>query len=240
MVLGWSSPIGRAICEGFSAGGDTVTGIALETDNSRALHHTISADCSDPEQAKRSVQEAVASMGRLDVVVVAAGVMPVASVGATTDRQWRSAMGATLDSAFFVIRESVLHLAPGASIVAVSSVNSFLAAPGLSAYSAAKGGLDALIRQIALELGPRGVRANAVAPGLIGGLNLAKASAGYPLGRTGTPREVADAVVFLASAQASFISGVVLPVDGGLSIASPAAFIRPDLRGRFLTGDDHG
>ncbi|MCW3843813.1 SDR family oxidoreductase, partial [Micromonospora yasonensis] len=108
-----------------------------------------------------------------------------------------------------------------------------LAAPGLPAYAAAKAGLEGLIRQLALEYGPAGVRVNAVAPGMIGGAGLPDAAAGYPLGRTGTPEEVAAAVLFLAGA--GFVTGAVLPVDGGLSIASPAAFLRDDLRARWLT-----
>ncbi|MEE2048725.1 SDR family oxidoreductase, partial [Nocardiopsis tropica] len=97
-------------------------------------------------------------------------------------------------------------------------------------------GVEGLVRPLALEYGPRVVRVNAVAPGLIGGRGLAAASEGYPLGRTGTPEEVAHAVVFLSAPESSFVTGVVLPVDGGLSIASPAAFLRPDLRARFLPG----
>src|SRR5690606_11075773 len=97
---------------------------------------------------------------------------------------------------------------------------------------AAKAGLEGLVRQLALEYGPAGVQANAVAPGMIGGDGIPEAAAGYPLGHTGTPEEVAEAVFFLAGA--GFVSGVVLPVSGGLSIASPAAFLRPDLRARWL------
>ncbi|MEV1147850.1 SDR family oxidoreductase, partial [Micromonospora sp. NPDC049799] len=146
--------------------------------------------------------------------------------------QWRTALDATLGTAFAVSRAVLPLLPDGAAIVAVSSVNAFLAAPGVPAYAAAKAGVEGLVRQLALEYGPRGIRVNAVAPGMIGD-TVDDGAAGYPLGRTGTPDEVAAAVHFLA--HAGFVTGVTLPVDGGLSIASPAAFLRADLRARWLT-----
>ena len=234
LILGSSSPIGLAIATAFRESGDSVVGIALEPNAGEFFTHSIVADCSDPLRATEAVQIALGHLEHLDIVVLAAAAMPVAAVSDTTDAQWHAAIGATLDAAFFVVRAAVPHLAAGAAIVAVSSVNAFLAAPGVAAYAAAKGGVDALIRQIALDLGPKGIRANIVSPGLIGGDGLENAAAGYPLGRTGTPEDVAGAVLFLSSPAASFISGVTLPVDGGLSIASPAAYLRPDLRARFL------
>lgn len=220
LVVGDSSPIGQAISRRFAESGDTVVGFAKET-----------LDCSTASGASAAVSAVLDAAGRIDVVVLAAAVMPVAPLTETTDEQWKAAHDAILGTAFAVTRAALPLLGDGSAIVAVSSVNAFLAAPGVPAYAAAKAGLEGLVRQLALEYGPRGVRVNAVAPGMIGS-SVPDAAAGYPLGRTGTPEEVADAVHFLAGA--GFVTGVVLPVDGGLSIASPAAFLRPDLRARWL------
>lgn len=226
LVVGSSSPIGQAIGAAFTTGGDTVVGVSLHTPAD------LIADCATAEGAQAAVQAVVDRAGSLDVVVLAAAVMPVAPITATTDAQWHAALDAVLGTAFAVCRTALPVLPRGGAIVAVSSVNATLAAPGLPAYAAAKAGLEGLVRQLALEYGPRGISVNAVAPGLIDDGGSPAATAGYPLGRTGRPPEVAAAVHFLAGA--GFITGAVLPVDGGLSIASPAAFLREDLRARWL------
>lgn len=232
LVVGSSSDIGLAIGRAFTVRGDRVVGVSLERHEDPAFAETIAADCADPAAATVAVESAHHLLGRLDVVVLAAAAQPVAAAADTSDDQWRLAVGATLDSAFFVARAALKRLPFGGAIVAVSSVNATLAAPGLPAYAAAKAGVEGLVRQLALEYGPAGVRVNAVAPGMIGNESLPAVAEGYPLRRVGRPDEVAAAVVFLAGA--GFVTGAVLPVDGGLSIASPAAWLRPDLRARWL------
>jgi 3-oxoacyl-[acyl-carrier protein] reductase len=234
LVIGAGGAIGTAIARAFHLTGERVVGAGLDPCDDPAFARFLIADCASTDAAAIVVDTAVRELGRLDVVVLAAAVAPVASAARTTDEQWRAAHDSVLGTAFRITRAALPHLPAGSAIVAVSSVNAFLAAPGLPAYASAKAGLEGLVRQLALEYGPAGIRVCAVAPGMIGNDDLPSAAEGYPLRRTGRPEEVAAAVRFLASTEASFITGVTLPVDGGLSIASPAAFLRPDLRSRFL------
>lgn len=232
LIAGANPRISVAIAEEFRSLGGRVAGIDLRDDSAADYDHFEVADCSIPDTARTAVDAAAAALGGLDTIVLATAAMPVASATETTDDQWRSAISATLDSAFFVTRAALAHLGEGAAIVAISSTNAHVAAPGLPAYSAAKAGLEGLMRQIALEYGPRGIRANTVCPGTVN--DDYYDAEGYPLRRIGRPEELAQAVRFLGGDESSFITGATLVVDGGLSISSPTAWLRPDLRDRWL------
>ena len=235
LVIGATTPIGTAIVAALAADGCRVAGASLEDKPVDGLELHLAADCSEPDQAAEVVGHVVAEFDGLDILVAAAGRMPLEPAHRTTDAQWFDALSNTLDTFFFPVRSALPHLfeSDAAAVVAVSSVNTLVAAPWAAAYTAAKGAVDALVRQLAVEYAGRGVRVNAVAPGMVGGAERPDAAAGYPIGRTILPTEVADAVTFLAGPRASGITGVVLPVVGGLSVLSPAVVGRADLQARL-------
>ena len=202
--------------------GEELTALGVKT----AL---IQADISDPEQAQAMVEQAVAQLGGLDSLVCNAGIaLPQQLLTDTTPAQWRSLMGVDLDGVFHTVRAAIPHFVrqQGGSIVTVSSMWGVTGGSCEVPYSAAKAGVIGLTKSLAKELGPSHVRVNCVAPGVIAtDMNahlseedMAALGEETPLGRIGQPEEVAKAIRFLAGEEASFITGQVLCVDGGMVI----------------------
>lgn len=228
VVVGSASITGQRTAQLFLARGAQVTGIDLRDAPPQGVC-VLCADMTDPGAAQEAFEGAERLMGGIDVLVTGLARQKGGRLHETSEETWQAVMDGTLRATFHAMKSALPMLDAGSSIVAISSVNGRLAHPGNAAYATAKGGIDAMVRQAALEYAPRGVRVNAVAPGLIDDAGTPQAGVGYPMGRAVTPLEVAEAIVFLASPAASGITGVILPVDAGLSIASPVAFARPSM-----------
>jgi NAD(P)-dependent dehydrogenase (short-subunit alcohol dehydrogenase family) len=248
IVTGAGRGIGEAIALGFAAQGCQV--IALERDEASAQalksrmpdQHVEIMDVSDKSAILNLVEQTIGKFGKVDILVNNAVAYTERPAHLCTDDEWESTIDSALSSVFRACRAVLPHMmkARQGSIVNLSSVNQITANPNLAAYTAAKGGIRALTKQLAVEYGPFGIRCNAVAPGLImtartlqgrseADLRLDKEA--YPIGRVGVPEDVALAVIYLASDEAGFVTGIELPVDGGLTSLAPSALVSPKIRG---------
>ncbi|MGH9945286.1 MAG: SDR family oxidoreductase, partial [Pyrinomonadaceae bacterium] len=180
--------------------------------------------------ARRAVDETVDWASGLDVLVNAAGILASGSVEQTTLAAWDQMLNVNLRAVFHLMQLAVPHLeARQGNVVNVSSVTGLRAFPGVLAYCVSKAGVDQLTRCAALELAPKGIRVNAVNPGVVrtevhlrGGMDpdaysrfLEHSKTTHPLGRVGDAREVAELILFLASDRAAWITGATYSIDGG-------------------------
>jgi len=188
------------------------------------------ADILETTQVDRLIIETVDSYGQIDILVNAAGIIKNGSIEDTPLDDWDRMMNINLRSVFYLMQKCVTHLEKSkGNIVNVSSVTGLRAFPNVLAYCVSKAAIDQLTRCTALELASKGVRVNAVNPGVVetnlhkrAGMAesdyenfLEKSKSTHPLGRVGTPNEVAELIYFLASENASWITGVTYEIDGG-------------------------
>jgi NAD(P)-dependent dehydrogenase (short-subunit alcohol dehydrogenase family) len=244
IVTGVGQGIGHAILHRFVREGAKVVAIELSTQNAQRAMQGLTAnevemlclDASQQSTVDEAVRTAQTRFGGVDILVNNAVQYASASVIDETDEAWERTIHSALTGTFRFCRAVVPAMIArgGGSIVNMASVNQIVANPGLAAYTAAKGGVRALSKQIAVEFGVHGVRCNSISPAFIStertmeGMTpkeLDVIAQSYPIGRVGLPEDVANAALFLASDEASFITAVDLPLDGGLtSLAASALF----------------
>jgi len=232
IVTGAIQGIGRAISEKLLSDGYAVVGIDLHQEAGTALESKLDgfrflqADVSDLEQVQSTIQTVIDEFGRIDGLVCNAGITRDQLILRMSEEEWRSVLDVNLTGTYHCIRAAARQFVRqrSGSIVAISSVIGQAGNAGQANYAASKAGIVALCRSVAKELGSRGVRVNAVAPGFIEtGMTavlpeeiITTLLERIPLQRRGSAAEVADVVGFLLSDRASYITGQVLGVNGGL------------------------
>lgn len=240
IITGASSGIGRATSLRFANEGCTVVAVGRNEKELTAVSKSLVsetgsikphlADVREISQIDRIVTDTVDNYGQIDILVNAAGIIANGTIGNTTLDDWDKMMNINLRSVFILTQKCVPHLVEAkGNIVNVSSVAGTRSFPNVLAYCVSKAAIDQLTRCSALELGPEGVRVNAVNPGVVvtnlhkrGGMEdeaylsfLEHSRETHPIGRVGTPEEVADLIYFLASDKAGWITGGTYAIDGG-------------------------
>jgi NAD(P)-dependent dehydrogenase (short-subunit alcohol dehydrogenase family) len=240
VVTGAAAGIGRATAELFAREGARLVLADINIGGLSALQDSLAdltedlvavpADVSKPDDVRHMIAAAVEQYGRLDIAVANAGIIPLASVVEATPEGWDEVMSIDGRGMFLTCKYAIeqMLINGGGSIVCLSSISGMAGQARQSTYGPAKFVASGLTKHLAVEWASHGIRVNAVAPGTIntervkqlpdepGGTEyLETIKAAHPMGRLGEPSEVAEAILFLASDQASFITGAILPVDGG-------------------------
>jgi 3-oxoacyl-[acyl-carrier protein] reductase len=228
LVVGGASGIGRACVQALVAAGCTaVVADRAPVDDGDGVAATARVDVRDADRVMAAIDE-IAASGGIDAVVYAAGMGRIVPLLDMQPTDWQLILDVNLTGAFNVVRAAAPHLPRGAAIVLISSIDATSPVAGLAAYCAAKAGLDAFSRSVALELGPRGIRCNVVSPGVVRtplvAAELERPGAEQkfvdrtPLGGVAEPEQIAAVVAFLVSPGAAWITGARVPVDGGMSL----------------------
>jgi NAD(P)-dependent dehydrogenase (short-subunit alcohol dehydrogenase family) len=240
IVTGATSGIGRAVVRRFADASarlllvgrdaEALETVAAEVAGAAGAVRSVAADVTAQGAPSVIVGAALEAFGGIDALVNAAGIIASGTIESTGDAAWDAMLDVNLRAPFRLMREAAPHLsASKGTVVNVSSVTGLRAFPGVLAYCVSKAGVDQLTRCAALELAPKGVRVNAVNPGVVvtnlhrrSGMSedvyasfLERSKETHPLGRPGAPEEIAELVYFLASARSAWITGETISIDGG-------------------------
>ena len=238
IVTGAVKGIGRGIAEELAGQGISIVVADLKSDEADWVAGEIAAkyqvkasgygcNMGNPSEIKAMVEHTVKMYGKLDIFVNNAGIYPFKPLTEITGKEWDALIDVNLRGSFISIQESAKVMKAGGKIVIISSIASIQGFAGLTHYCASKGGVNGLVRAAALELAPKKINVNAVAPGAIdtpgatGALDEKSKQAmiqGVPWKRWGQPADIANAVSFLASDKSDYITGQVIVVDGGWTI----------------------
>ena len=235
LVTGGASGIGRATVQRLAAAGCRVVATDVDPAGEQVIAGLDGAsfqvhDVADEAAWERVIEATLSAHARLDVLVNNAGISRVGAVTDTTLEDWRRLMAINLDGVFLGCKHGIAAIrrhGDGGAVVNVSSISGIVGAPMASAYCASKGGVRLLTKSLALECAAEGIRVNSVHPGAVrtaiwstvglGPDDEAAIAAGQPMGRMAEPEEVADAIAYLASDAAGFMTGSELVIDGGFS-----------------------
>lgn len=234
LVTGSTQGIGRGIARRLASEGAAVVindagshdgaAVAAELRDRGAEATYVEADACDPAAIEGLVERAAAEHGQIDVLVNNVGTWRHQSLRETAVDDWEYVFDGSVRSHWLTTKHAVEHMPGGGSVVNISSVHALAADPGRFPYNVAKAAVNALTRALAVELGVMDVRVNGIMPGAIdtsledpGDQDLVESGSKRPVGRRGVPADIAAAVAYLASDEAGFVSGAVIPVDGGVT-----------------------
>ncbi len=234
LLTGGTKGIGRGIALSFAAAGAQVVtcsrhddeaarNLAIELKESGGEHHVMVADVSTTSGVEALVDEAVARMGGIDVVIGNAGTISHVPFAKLSIEDWNAVIGSNLTGNYLLVQRALPHLGAGSSVILIGSRSALVGIPLRAHYTASKAGLIGLARSLAKELGPNGIRVNVIAPGVIEAEEAplseeihARYNKLTSLGRLGRPNEIAGAALYLASDLSAYVTGETLNVDGGI------------------------